>query len=177
METLLSQSGILLYGRILTDITPGTNEPTGDKKDPGRLGYNKFLQNQLVQHDAKFARIYGFTYEGHYYDLAKPIVFLVHGDGIDAEELPETQQGANRRFARAPEGLDITGVASQFGSCSEGTKVWAYDKGDFSIRMEIETGPFEKILLDLELNTDRLQSHYSGQKVRIRNTRFRTRDD
>ncbi len=29
--------------------------------------------------------------------------------------------------------------------------MWEYDKGDFSIRLDVETGPFEQILLEAAL--------------------------
>ena len=72
-ETLLSPSSILLYGRTVTDlqVTPAAV--------PGRAA--QLLQGQLSASNARFARIYGFSYEGRYYDLSKPAIFLVHGDG------------------------------------------------------------------------------------------------
>ena len=33
-------------------------------------------------------------------------------------------------------------------------KVWVYDKGDFSMRLDVETGTFEHILLDAELDEE-----------------------
>ncbi len=181
-ETLLSVSGILLYGRKMVDLeVKPENIPNGGPKDPARNGDNLFLSKQLKDYPSgdpqpTLARMYGFSYEGHYYDLAKPIVFLVHGDGVNPESLPGSM-GAEYRMARGPDNSDLTGVATQFGSFSSDIKVWAYDKGDFTIRMDIETGPFERILLDAELNSERLRSHYSGQKVRIRNSRYRSPED
>ena len=33
-------------------------------------------------------------------------------------------------------------------------KVWVYDKGDFSMRLDVETGTFEHILLAAELDEE-----------------------
>ena len=134
-ETLLTPSAIKLYGRLVTDIklTP-TATPS--------LGGNAFLKAQLDQKDARLARIYGFSYEGHYYDLARPALFLVHGDGT-----PPAYPAHGR-----PD-VDSAGVVSkewEFSSSdpkNPDLRFWEYDKGDFSIRLDIESGPFEQILL------------------------------
>lgn len=180
-ETLLSPSNILLYGRVLADVTftfqaPTTNVPppppdTGQA--PPRLGGNNFLQGQLGAHAGdplrlpRLARIYGFSYEGHYYDLPKPAIFLVHGPGLDAEGPFPGSSVAQRRVSRAPTNADRTGTAGQTGSYAEDMKVWSYDKGDFSIRMDVETGPFDQILLDAFLSQDVLQSYFGGAQARI----------
>ena len=171
---------MLLYGRIMADlklVTPakGDGKSASEKgKDaeatpPPRLGANNFLEEQLRQRDARLARIYGFSYEGHYYDLTSPAIFLVHGEGVD----PEAPRLAAARVARAPADADLTGVAGRTGSFSEDMKVWSYDKGDFSLRMDVETGPFEEILLEAELAAEEMQGYYSGQRVRASGQRVR----
>jgi hypothetical protein len=184
-ETLLSPSNILLYGRVMTDMTLAAKKPDEKNIDdvkppnavrgklfpqplaPPRLGANKFLQNQLLDQDALLARIYAFSYEGHYYDLAKPAIFLVHGPGQDPEAWRPDNALPNARVDRAPADADRTGVASTPASFSEDMRVWAYDKGDFSIRLDIETGSFDQILLDLELQMDLTEQSYSGASARI----------
>jgi hypothetical protein len=178
-ETLLSPSNILLYGRVLGDVTfnfqaPPVNLPSPDKGEPPpRLGGNNFLQGQLAapagvpELAPKLARIYGFSYEGHYYDLPKPAIFLVHGDGVDAEGPFPGSSTAQRRVSRAPTNVDRTGTAGQTGSYAEDMKVWSYDKGDFSIRLDVETGPFDQILLDAFLGQDALPSYFGGAQARI----------
>src|SRR5262249_45083039 len=127
-------------------------------------GTNLFLQGQLRAAGTTIARIYGFSYEGHYYDMARPALFLVHGPGQPAE-----RPGAPpNRAAGAPDGTDRTGFASTARSFSEDMRVWAYDKGDLSIRFDVETGSFEQILLHVELSTDRLGMTFSGKTVRLR---------
>ena len=169
-ETLLQPSGIHIYGRVVEDISLGTYSCQGGnlQKDPfnyaglkpNRVGDNKFLQKQLEGGDAKLARIYGFSYEGHYYDLDKPLIFLVHGDGVPAESV-----GGIGRRARAPEAVDLTGTASSSGSMSEDVVVWVYDAGDFSLRMDIETGPWEQILLEHAIEEDEFATEVSGKRV------------
>jgi hypothetical protein len=103
-ETLLSPSTIWLFGRPLADLTinlrPLENFPTAETggedageaaNTPPRLGANNFLLEQFTRgQDPRLARIYGFSFEANYYDMARPVIFLVHGDGIDAEG-PETR--------------------------------------------------------------------------------------
>jgi len=153
-ETLLSPSNVLLYGRVVRDLRLAPTESLV----PPRLGGNNFLQRQLQDPDARLARIYGFSYEGHYYDLTSPKVFLVHGDGVD----PEAPRPAEPRVSRAPADADLTGVAGRTGSFSEDIKVWSYDKGDFTIRLDFEIGPFEQVLLEAQTRPDNPHS-FSGR--------------
>ncbi len=60
----------------------------------------------------------------------------------------------------------LTGAAAQDYSFPEDMLVWSYDKGDFSVRMDVETGPFEEILLGAELMADDPGVSFSGAKVR-----------
>ncbi len=107
-------------------------------------GGNNLLDAQLSLH-AKFARIYGFAYEGTYFELPEPTIFLVHGEGKSATngDLPGGQG------ARAPLDPSITGVASAEYQISNDIKVWEYDKADYSIRMDVMTGMLEQVLLDV----------------------------
>ncbi|MDA9981620.1 hypothetical protein N9H39_02565 [Gammaproteobacteria bacterium] len=169
-ENLLSASGILLYGREIKDLKIDFREPSKTNPNvPPRLGKNLFLQEQLKmsnprdpESEPRFARIYGFAYEGHYYDMARPTVFLVHGEGVLAEDLPGDTMPA-RRYSRAPDTLDKTGVGAQMGGFSAEIMVWAYDRADFSLRLDIDSGSFEELLLEIELDGN--MSHYSGARV------------
>jgi hypothetical protein len=104
------------------------------------LGANLFLQNQLAATGARLARVYGFSYEGHYYDLPKPAIFLVHGDGDAVVGDPRSDLNTAGVMAREWEFNAANKIAND-------VRRWSYDKGDFSIRMDIETGQFEQILL------------------------------
>ncbi len=174
VESLLSPSNVLIYGRIITDLTVGqqldpdiaeqpapppidtTVSENGDPAQrniavpapPPKVGQNRFLARQLAADDAAFARIYGFSYEGCYYDLAPPAIFLVHGEGTDPEEIrPDAG-----RISRAPADADRTGLAYTDSSFSEDIRVWSYDKSDFTMRLDPLSGTFEDILIAYELD-------------------------
>ena len=105
-----------------------------------RSGQNRFLEEQLAA--GRFARIYGFSFEGSYYDLPRPVLFLVHGDGeLVAEDLGKFSP------ARAPSPTGLTGLAAADFDFADGLRVWSYDKADYTIRMDVETGMFEDVLL------------------------------
>jgi len=122
------------------------------------LGQNSFLERQLDLADASFARIYGFSYEGTYYDLPRPTIFLVHGDGDSAAGAL-----AAMNTARGPIDSTATGLAASDFQFAAELRVWAYDKADYSIRMDVETGMLEDILLAPFFSSD--GSSLSGAKV------------
>ncbi len=180
-ETLLSFSEVLLFGRVLEDFSyDKTKLPKRGK------GKNKHLEDQLVLTDPKFARIYGFSFEGTYYELPEPAIFLVDGDGESAtddvelhadQNLPYNlaqQVGGNsgnydpkkdttRQSARAPLDPSKTGVASADYQISNDIKFWPYDKADHTIRLDVTTGMIEQVLLDIYFGFD--SPAISGAKV------------
>lgn len=166
-ETLLSPSNVLIYGRVVADLqivragNANPEEPVHRPFVAPRGGQNLFLQSQLEDPTSTLARIYGFGYEGYYYDLARPVLMLVHGLGEEPDRLP-----GQARVARGPDEVDRTGVGAQNYSFSSDMRVWSYDKGDFTIRMDVETGTFEEVLLEAELEFDDFSLSYSGAKVR-----------
>ena len=183
-ETLLSLSTVLLYGREVTDLkvfpkpTSNQDAPDDTDRDPARLGANRFLQQQIssglgdAYRNARIARIYGFSFEGHYYDLPQPTLFLVHGSGTLAEGPLPSPSATEQRWSRAPSSADRTGLGSQTGSFASDMRVWSYDKGDFSIRLDASTGTFERILLESELSGDRLKTQIgAAAMMRMRATR------
>jgi hypothetical protein len=116
------------------------------------LGQNALLESQLE--DACFARIYGFSYEGIYYDLPTPTLFLVHGDGevvtLSSRVVAVAGGGGSStdaNLARAPRKPSVMGVAAADFEFADDVRVWSYDKADFTIRLDVETGMFEDILL------------------------------
>ena len=114
-----------------------------------RRGKNRQLEDQLTP-DARFARIYGFSYEGSYYDLPKPVVFLVHGDGDLVTQEPPVPPIVHA--ARAPGDSSRTGLAAAIFDFADGLRVWSYDQADYTIRMDVATGMFEQVLLDAMLD-------------------------
>lgn len=153
-ETLLSSTNVWLFGRKIADLkidTAVSHDPfiTGDQSN------NNFLSNQLNATAGGaapvFARIYGFAYAGIYCELETPALYLVHGDGEEAATAAKSGgAGGNSRFARAPNDPSRTGIAAADFQFADGLQVWAFDKGDFSIRLDVSSGPLDQILLDLE---------------------------
>lgn len=156
-ETLLSPSNVLLFGRVVEDLKV---QPADTNKNHNpfsvlgeRLGSNKDLEQQLThpggddlkKRTACFARIYGFSYEGAYHDLPRPMMFLVHGTGTPASE----GKGGGVKRARAPGDPSLIGLAAADFQLADDIMVWSYDKADYTIRMDVETGMFEQVLLDI----------------------------
>lgn len=124
--------------------TPDANKFRFRKIRPGRntnLGQNHLLGSQFE--GGALARIYGFSYDGTYYDLPRPTIFLVHGDGELVTD-PTPVDNA----ARAPTDPTATGLAAADFQFADKLRVWSYDKADYTIRMDVETGMFEQVLLN-----------------------------
>ena len=154
-ETLLSFSEVLIFGRVIEDLK---YDP---KKKRGK-GNNKHLEGQFANDgdDApKFAKIYGFAFEGTYYDLPEPAIFLVHGDGQSATD----KNKPGNLASRAPNDPSKSGVASADYQLADDIMFWSYDKADQTMRMDVTTGRFEQVLLDLYFGFD--SPGVSGAKV------------
>jgi hypothetical protein len=137
-ETLLTPSSIKLFGRIMTGIALQNPPPAAG------LGANNFLQEQLAAPGANLARIYAFSFEGAFYELPKPPIYLVHGPGAPVGSWS------------GPSTMDQAGVAGREWDFSGNLAVadivyWEYEKGDFSVRLDLDAGPFEQILLQTAL--------------------------
>ena len=145
MDTLMGQSRVLIYGREMKGIKISVKDLSDG------IGFNKLLRNQFgdkdTSEDAKprFAAVYGFEFEGHYYDLSAPTVLLVHGEGTTPEEAGAVVE-SNPKLAGK-------------------VKVWSYDKADFSMRLDIDSGPLESILLEQALDEEGLAGEMSGKRV------------
>jgi hypothetical protein len=144
-ETLLTPTGIKLYGRVVQGLAVAA-PPLAN---PPLVGANQFLNAQLNAPNPRLARIYTFSYEGHFYDLPKPAIFLVHGNGMPVRDGTAVAYGGRNRSD-----VDSSGVVAKEWEFADAAGpppgdllVWEYDKGDFSLRLDIETGPFEQILL------------------------------
>ena len=123
-----------------------------------KLGKNQQLKDQYGE-KARLARIYGFSYEGTYYDLPEPTVFLVHGEG----ESPTDGNKPGNLASRAPNDPSLTGVAAADYQIANDIRVWNYDKADYTIRMDVMSGQFEQVLLDIYFGFD--SPAISGAKV------------
>jgi len=151
-ESVLSLQAVYLFGKEISDLTiVGADPSEGDRLE--RRGDNNFLRRQFKHRDARLARIFAFSYEGYMYELARPSLFLVHGPGDDPDA-PAPGNPDLQRLARSPGRIVRTGVGRQSGEFSMDIKVWVYDRSDFSMRLDVETGTFEHILLDAELDEE-----------------------
>jgi len=150
-ETVLAPTMIRMFGRPYVGLTLQADQVATVKDTPGPYDNplsDKFAEDKSDDADKvdvspQLARIYGFSYEGHYYKLPKPMVFLVHGPGIGiakGSDAPDT----------------IANVGVEFGSefFSGGVFMWAYDKVDMSLRIDITSGWLEDILFGLITDGD-----------------------
>jgi len=150
-ETLLGVSAVYLFGRQLSDLIlrGSVYQPLSVPK----TGKNNFLRRQLGADDAALARIYAFSFEGAFIELSRPAIFVVHGSGADPDD-PPPNAIAYDRLSRSPGSSARTGLGSQIGALAKDMRVWVYDKGDLSMRLDAETGTFEQILLSAEVSAD-----------------------
>ncbi len=125
-EKLLSISKVRLYGERLTD-----------------MWYIDESKSPPAQHDTKkFVRVYGFGYEGGYYDLDAPIIMLL--DGPAGNVSSDTPVDVKNAF-------------------SPTINEWVVEKSVDSIRLDSLDGSIEDILLEVELGGD--MGHVSGGRV------------
>jgi hypothetical protein len=137
-ETLLSHSLIRMFGREFKGLKIGEFDTSSNA-----TGYPR---NQLAQileraggEDPRLARIYGFSYEGHYYKLYVPSVFVVHGPGHELK-------GGDMAVT-----LSDLGVEYKDQTFASEVRMWAYDRLDYSLRIDITSGWLEDILLNSEV--------------------------
>jgi hypothetical protein len=152
-EPLLAGSGVRLFGQLVTGLKLDLNAAHGN------LGSLKRLADRLGG-EGQLARIYGFSHEGQYYDLTRPTIFLVDGAGV-------------------PAGTSIatTALAAMPPRLTDDVLVWDCDRSDFTLRLDLDLGPFERVLLDAELGPEearlsfggqQARANYGGQQVRLR---------
>lgn len=151
-ENLARASTILLFGRVVEDVQINAPRVSSAKRAAksaslGQQGATHALADQIAAEGSCLARIYAFAYEGTYFELARATLFLVHGAG---DEVLST--------------IETSGVAVASDKFASDVRVWAYDKADLSVRLDVETGMLEQILLDLEIGTG--QGRFSGQLTR-----------
>jgi len=150
-ETLLGVSAVHLFGRPLSDLIL-QGGPIYQNLSVPSAGRN-FLKEQLGAADAALARIFAFSFEGAFVELSRPAIFVVHGPGVDPNDPPPANVDYERLY-RSPGSNARTGLGSQIGALAKDMRVWIYDKGEVSMRLDAETGTLEQILLSAELSTD-----------------------
>jgi hypothetical protein len=97
------------------------------------------IERALRRPNQIFARIYSFSFEGHYYDLPRPLLFLVTGNGIAPQAIAGGVLGFNTKRA---------GLAAKDWSFSNDILVWAVDKKDLAVCLDVEVGNYQEVLLD-----------------------------
>ncbi len=144
MSGLLEHSKILIYGRVVAGVTldaPPADDANSDEGDA-------LIDPDILKRagaDKKLATVFGFEFEGHYYDLPKPAILLVHGE-------PKSPQDAGAVVKSDPKLMDDI-------------KVWSYDKADFSVRLDVDSGPLEDILLEKAVNDSGVAAQTSAKRV------------
>lgn len=164
-DTLAGDSSIRLFGRPMFDIVLADLEmrrqaygqiseaPDWGNETGGNAPYvssNAFLIQQLLRKDAQLARIHTFSYQNELYDLAKPTVFLVHGPGVTTDGAKRVQT-PERPLRKEPSPTNRSGLNREGSPFSTEMRVWVYDRADFTVRLDTDTGPFDALLLDFEL--------------------------
>lgn len=145
-ESLLSPTQIKLFGRALQGVQlqyaaqPGLLLPDG-------LGGHRLLRDQLARGDAQLARIYAISYEGSFYNLPKPAIFLVHTAGM-----PVTGAGTSSPGPTDQPLIDESGLAARDFAWESDAMYWIYDKEDVSLRLDVVAGRLDEILLDATLS-------------------------
>jgi len=107
MSNLMMPSRVLLYGRTMKGLNIKVDVFDAGRGGAAGLGYNKFLREQFGKDDTttgkkkpRLAMIYGFEFEGHYYDLTAPTIMLVHGRGISRNNRRRKASKASVKAAR-----------------------------------------------------------------------------
>ena len=160
---MLRQGNVKLIGEPFPQLALGANPggPTdsGAAVGPPAAAARGLLSQLLVDAlsnqaggNAAFARIYGFSFEGHYYDLPRPVVMLVTGPGFPVAGLAGSPP--------APPIVD-SDEAARLWEFSGNLLQWNYDKKDVSIRLDLDSGTLEDILLARTL-ADRSGASGSG---------------
>lgn len=116
------------------------------------------------------ARIYGFSFEGAFYGLPRPSLFMVQGLGTSLS--PDHWFGGSRSSGEqgSRSSLDQSGVAAREWEFSADNSLvyWEYEKGDFSLRLDTEAGQFEQILLAAALRAGADMADRSGASLGVR---------
>ena len=116
-EKLLDGSGIRLFGQEIVGIQ------LADDALASEFGGIADRIKQPGGAAPRFARIYGFSYEGQYFDLARPVIFLVWGDG-----------------SAAGDSLPGSGFVPKPPHLAAETMVWKVDASDLTVRLDVEVG-------------------------------------
>ena len=123
------------------ESTPGAFSPL---PMPPRRIERKLRRNQPSLQI--FARIYSFSFEGHYYKLPRPLLFLVSPGGFRPDD---TRAGASNGIP--PFNTKLVGIEAKDWQFADDILVWAVDKRDLAVCLDLEVGPYQEVLLDSQV--------------------------
>lgn len=109
------------------------------------------------------ARIYGFSFEGAFYSMPKPALFTVHGLGTPVES-KERRTSVDESGVIARE-WEFAGQGRNKDDGAKDLVFWEYEKGDFSLRLDNDAGPWEQILLHASMRGGADRADRSGAGV------------
>lgn len=143
-EALTAPSAVRLFGRVFAALTiePNTQglfdrvQRAGGPPSPFRNPLVDKLDPRNVP-SPRLARIFGFSFEGHYFALRAPALFLVHGEGLPVA-------------AGEPIDFQRIGVAFKEQTFAANLRVWLYDRSDMTVRLDIGSGTLQETLIDPE---------------------------
>ena len=138
-EDLYEPSRVYLFGKQFKGLKFIADEVPKSGYDTPSAGAELPMPPPVVEQafrhgDLHLARIYGYSYEGHYYKLDRPLIFLVRGEGV----APERKEGFLTEFC----GLEGKGFS--FGN---DIRAWRLSRLDVTLCMDIELGTVEELLL------------------------------
>ncbi|MBD0270590.1 MAG: hypothetical protein ICV73_01550 [Acetobacteraceae bacterium] len=143
-ESLVAPSAVRLFGRPFAALTIEPNSQALFDRNQRAGGGASPFRNPLVdkldptnEPAPRLARIFGFSFEGHYFALRAPALFLVHGEGIPV------QTGDAIAFQQI-------GVAYKEQTFANNLHLWLYDRSDMTVRLDIGTGTLQEMLIDPE---------------------------
>ena len=114
-EELDSHAEIVLFGKVVEDL--------------GILTKNN--KKMVISGTRKFARIYGFSFNGIYSEMGSATLFEVHGNGTAAKyvKVPGPPKGSNDAFI-------------------DDLKAWTCKRSDDAMRLDIDSGTYDEILIE-----------------------------
>jgi hypothetical protein len=158
IETFFEPTRIFLFGKQfagliydpapMRDPRPGQAEAEWSTYPPDALDKLGMPPSRLErtlrrlgseEAQSGFARIYSFSFEGHYYKLPRPQLFLVAGPGANPQQVADGAMQFNTRRV---------GLEGKDWHFSEDIRVWAVDKKDLAICLDMEIGNYEQLLLE-----------------------------
>ena len=147
---LVLQDQVDELARQMAELRPHPAEPPAEGPGDPDLDPNDDPE-EVQDRKARLARIYGFSYLGHYYKIANPPVLRVHGQGFPVKPgwQPENH-------------MDILGVEFKHSDFVRGIRMWPIDQLDVIVRIDITIGWVRELLLDPEMSNETNVTDASG---------------